>query len=103
MSELRKNVGFHTLNEIIESICYALGRKPPRLSFPVGPTHRLFGLIEKGSHAIGLKPPVIRGIIDKYTEDIAVDGTDQHRSGVKSLLLTSQIRGQIFTIDILVC
>ena len=29
--------GFHTLNEIIESICSALGRKPPRLSLPVGP------------------------------------------------------------------
>ena len=28
---------FHTLNEIIESICSALGRKPPRLSLPVGP------------------------------------------------------------------
>jgi nucleoside-diphosphate-sugar epimerase len=67
--------GFHTLNEIIESICSALGRKPPRLSLPVGPTRTLIGLIEKGSHAIGIKPPVTRAIIDKYTEDIAVDGS----------------------------
>ena len=67
--------GFHTLNEIIESICAALGRKPPRLSLPVGPTRTLIGLIEKGSHAIGLKPLVTRAIIDKYTEDIAVDGS----------------------------
>jgi UDP-glucose 4-epimerase len=66
---------FHTLNEIIESICSALGRKPPRLSLPVGPTRTLIGLIEKGSHAIGLKPPITRAIIDKYTEDIAVDGS----------------------------
>jgi UDP-glucose 4-epimerase len=66
---------FHTLNEIIESICYALGRRPPRLSLPVGPTRTLIGLIEKGSHAIGLKPPITRAIIDKYTEDIAVDGS----------------------------
>ena len=66
---------FHTLNEIIESICFALGRKPPRLSLPVGPTRTLIGLIEKGSHAIGLKPPITRGMIDKYTEDIAVDGS----------------------------
>ena len=66
---------FHTLNEIIESICSALGRKPPRLSLPVGPTRTLIGLIEKGSHAIGLKTPVTRAIIDKYTEDIAVDGS----------------------------
>jgi UDP-glucose 4-epimerase len=67
--------GFHTLNEIIESVCAALGRKPPRLSLPVGPTRTLIGLIEKGSHAIGLKPPVTRGMIDKYTEDIAVDSS----------------------------
>ncbi len=67
--------GFHTLNEIIESICAALGRKPPRLSLPVGPIRALIGLIEKGSHAIGTKPPVTKAIIDKYTEDIAVDGS----------------------------
>jgi UDP-glucose 4-epimerase len=35
----------------------------------------LIGLIEKGSHAVGLKPPVTKAIIDKYTEDIAVDGS----------------------------
>jgi nucleoside-diphosphate-sugar epimerase len=66
---------FHTLNEIIESICSALGRKPPRLSLPVGPMRTLIGLIEKGSHAIGLKPPITREMIYKYTEDIAVDGS----------------------------
>jgi nucleoside-diphosphate-sugar epimerase len=66
---------FHTLNEIIESICSALGRKPPRLSLPVGPTRTLIGLIEKGNNAIGLKPLVARELIDKYTEDIAVDGS----------------------------
>jgi UDP-glucose 4-epimerase len=66
---------FHPLNEIIESICSALGRKPPRLSLPVGPTRTLIGLIEKGSHAMGLKPPVTPEMIDKYTEDIAVDGS----------------------------
>jgi UDP-glucose 4-epimerase len=66
---------FHTLNEIIESICSAVGRKQPRFSLPVGPTRTLIGLIEKGSHAIGLKPPITRAIIDKYTEDIAVDSS----------------------------
>ena len=66
---------FHTLNDIILAICQALGRKPPRLSLPVGPTRALVGLIEKGSHAIGLEPPITRAIIDKYTEDIAVDGS----------------------------
>ena len=66
---------FHTLNEIIESICSALGRKPPRWSLPVGPTRGLIGLVETGCRSISLKPPVTRAIIDKYTEDIAVDGS----------------------------
>ena len=63
------------MSEIIESICVALGRKPPRLSLPVGPTRNLISLIERGSNAIGIKPPVTKVIIDKYTEDIAVDGS----------------------------
>ena len=67
--------GFHTLNEIIESICAALGRKQPRLSLPAGLTRTLVGIVEKGSHTIGLNPPVTREMIDKYTEDIAVDGS----------------------------
>ena len=41
----------------------------------LGPTRTLIGLIEKGSHAIGLKPPATPEMIDKYTEDIAVDGS----------------------------
>jgi len=69
---------FHTLNEIIQSICSAIGRKPPRLSLPVGPTRALVGLIEQSSQAIGFKPPIVRATIDKYTEDIAVDGSLFH-------------------------
>jgi len=65
----------HTLNEIIKSICSALGRKTPRLSLPVCPMRIAAGLIEKGSHAIGITPPVTRETVDKYTEDIAVDGS----------------------------
>ena len=45
------------------------------MSLPMGPARTLIGLIEKGSHAIGLKTPITRAIIDKYTEDIAVDGS----------------------------
>ena len=66
---------FHTLKDIIESICSALGRKPPRLSVPVGLSRVLAGIIEKGAHSMGLKPPAIRAMIDKYTEDIAVEGS----------------------------
>ena len=67
--------GFHTLEEIIAAICAGLGRKPPHFSLPIGPIRTLVGLIERGSHAIGLKPPVTKAIIDKYIEDIAVDGS----------------------------
>jgi nucleoside-diphosphate-sugar epimerase len=35
----------------------------------------LAGVIEKAGHSIGLKPPAMRAMIDKYTEDIAVDGS----------------------------
>lgn len=65
----------HAMNEIIESICSALGRKPPRFSLPMGPMCTLIRLIERGTHAIGLKPLVTREMIDKYTEAIAVDGS----------------------------
>ncbi len=67
--------GFHSMNEIIEAICLALGRKPPRLSLPVGPIRIVAGLIETGYRVMGIKTPVTKAIIDKYTEDIAVDGS----------------------------
>jgi UDP-glucose 4-epimerase len=66
---------FHTLNEIIESICYALGRKPPRLSLPSGIIRSLAGVIEGGYHIFGLRSPITPEMVDKYTEDIAVDGS----------------------------
>lgn len=66
---------FHTLKDIIQSICSALGRKPPRLSLPVGLSRILAGIIEKAGRSMGLKPPAIRAMIEKYTEDIAVDGS----------------------------
>ena len=66
---------FHTMNEIMNTICDALGRRPPRFSLPVGPTRGLVGFVETGCRSVGLKPPVTRGMIDKYTEDIAVDGS----------------------------
>ena len=42
---------------------------------PVKPTRALIHLIETGIRSVGLKPPVTREVIDKYTEDIAVDGS----------------------------
>jgi nucleoside-diphosphate-sugar epimerase len=67
--------GFHTVNDIVESICTALERKQPRLSMPAGLARTFAGMVETGCRTIGLKPPITREIIDKYTEDIAVDGS----------------------------
>jgi UDP-glucose 4-epimerase len=65
---------FHTLHEIINSICDALGRKFPVFSLPVAPVRRFAGLLEVGARTLGRRSPVDRSTIDKYTEDIAVSG-----------------------------
>lgn len=65
---------YHRLKEIIMAICRALGRIPPRLSLPAAPVRFAVGLIEDALKTIGLKPPVSRATIDKYLEDVAVDG-----------------------------
>lgn len=67
--------GFYSMNEIIEAICLALGRKPPLFSLPAGPIRMVAGLITKGADLLGRKAPITRETVDKYTEDIAVDGS----------------------------
>jgi nucleoside-diphosphate-sugar epimerase len=64
---------FHRLNEIILSICNALGRKPPHFSLPVAPVRFAAGILEDGARLCGCRPPITRATIDKYTEDIAVE------------------------------
>jgi nucleoside-diphosphate-sugar epimerase len=66
---------FHALNEIIESICSALGRKSPRLSLPSGIIRSVAGAIERGYRLFGLRSPITPEMVDKYTEDIAVNGS----------------------------
>lgn len=66
---------FHTLNGIIAAVCEALGRKPPRLSLPVGPVRFAAGMVEDVAHLIGLQSPIERSTIDKYIEDVAVDSS----------------------------
>jgi hypothetical protein len=40
---------FHTLNEIISTICQTLCRKPPRLSLPVRPVRLSARVLEAGA------------------------------------------------------
>ena len=63
---------FHTISEIISAMCKGLGRNPPRISLPVGPIRSAAGILEDTGRMIGLKSPISRATIDKYTEDIAV-------------------------------
>jgi nucleoside-diphosphate-sugar epimerase len=63
---------FHTLREIVEAICAALGRTPPRFSLPVGLVRLGAGVFEDTARLVGRKSPVGRASIDKYTEDVAV-------------------------------
>lgn len=64
---------FHTLSEIVMEMCAALGRKPPRVSLPVGPIRLAAGLLEDSARLIGRTSPIVRATIDKYVEDVAVD------------------------------
>jgi len=65
----------HTVKEIVAAICRALGRKPPRFSLPVTPVRLAAGVLEQGVRLLGCSSPVTRATVDKYTEDIAVDGS----------------------------
>jgi UDP-glucose 4-epimerase len=64
---------FHTLNEIINTMCEALGRTPPRISLPIGPVRCTVGILEDAGRMIGYQSPIGRATINKFTEDIAVD------------------------------
>ena len=63
----------HTLKEIINAICQAVGQNPLRFSLPVDPARFIAGLMEDTFRLMGRKSPISRDTIDKYTEDIAVD------------------------------
>ena len=65
---------FHTMSAIIETLCTALGRRPPRLTLPAGPVRCLAGILEDVGRVFGLQAPIVRATVDKYTEDVAVDG-----------------------------
>jgi len=63
----------HTMNEIVEAICRALGRRPPRLRLPPGPVRTGIAVIERAASLLGLRPPVTGRMLETYLQDIAVD------------------------------
>jgi UDP-glucose 4-epimerase len=65
----------HTLAEIVAAIHRAVGRKPPRLYVPLTAARAAAALCERTYPMVGRRPPVTSALLEKYTEDIAVDGT----------------------------
>jgi nucleoside-diphosphate-sugar epimerase len=70
---------FHTLRDIISTMCQVLGRKPPSFSLPIAPMRFAAGALENVSRLVGCQPPIVRETIDKYTEDLAVDSQLIHK------------------------
>jgi len=66
--------GWHTMQTIIQTMAHALGQRPPRFSLPITPVRWLAGLVEDGAQLVGRPAPIRRATLDKYSEDIAVDG-----------------------------
>jgi nucleoside-diphosphate-sugar epimerase len=64
----------HTLNDIIETICEALNRRPPWIHLPMGPIDFAVDILNKSPKLFGIWYPRVRAALDKYTEDMAVDG-----------------------------
>ena len=62
------------MRDVVKRLATALGRKPPRFSIPVGPARAVAGILEDAMRLIGRRSPVGQATIDKYIEDIAVEG-----------------------------
>jgi hypothetical protein len=69
------------MSDIISTICQALGRKPPRLSLPVGPVRFAAGIVEEMARLMGRQSPIMRATINKYTENVAVDSRRIQKDG----------------------
>ena len=63
----------HSLSDVIAAICQALGRRPPRLYLPLAPVRIGAGIVEALARLAGVRAPVSRAMIEKYTEDTRVD------------------------------
>lgn len=64
----------HSVREIESAICSALGRHPPRLRLPARPVRLTCGLLEDAARAVGHRAPVTRSMLEKYREELVVDG-----------------------------
>ncbi len=65
----------HTVREITEAICAGLGRQPPRLALPVAPIRLGLRALDAAASLTGRRLPLNSTLLEKYLEDVAVDGS----------------------------
>lgn len=65
----------HTLREIVNAICFASGRRPPRLSVPKPVVYFAARIVEACFGALNRNPPIGRHTVDKLVEQCAVSGS----------------------------
>ena len=61
----------HLQREVIEAICAAMGRRPPRLSLPAQPARWLAAAADVAPKLLG-HPFRLTAVVDKFLEDVAV-------------------------------
>jgi len=71
--------GLHTVRDIVNAIAAAAGTSSPRLSIPAAPVRIAAAVAEDAARFFHLRTPVTRALIEKYLEDVAVDGTKIQR------------------------
>lgn len=64
----------HTIGEIVDAICAALGIRSPRFHVPERPVRMMAGTIETLFRVAGKRAPIGRATVDKLLEDVAVSG-----------------------------
>jgi nucleoside-diphosphate-sugar epimerase len=64
----------HTLAEIVAAIYRSVGRRPPRARVPLGVARAAVSFCERSCRLIRVRSPLTRSLLEKYTEDTAVDG-----------------------------
>ncbi len=65
----------HSLHEIIEAICDGLGRPPPHIALPVAPIRLGLRIADGFSRIIKHPLPVSSTMLQRYLENVAVDGS----------------------------
>jgi nucleoside-diphosphate-sugar epimerase len=64
----------NTLREVIAAICLALGRKPPLVQVPPWAVRAPLSVAERVAALTRCPLPVNSALLEKYLEDVAVDG-----------------------------